>query len=144
VAMNRFEDAAHTARRTRGEQTTEELSAMWRDTQRAMFGDSVTHTEDYGIWWSYVTHFIHVPGYVYAYAFGDLLVRALYSRHLSAGSDFPEKYLSMLAAGGSDWPTSLVKPLGVDLADPGFWTQGLDLLGGMVEQAERLAEKTAP
>jgi oligoendopeptidase F len=144
VAMNRFEDAAHTARRTRGEQTTEELSAMWRDTQRAMFGDSVTLTEDYGIWWSYVTHFIHVPGYVYAYAFGDLLVRALYSRYLSAGSDFPEKYLSMLAAGGSDWPTSLVKPLGVDLADPGFWTQGLDLLGGMVDQAERLAENTAP
>ena len=140
VAMNRFEDAAHTARRTRGEQTTENLSAMWLDTQRAMFGDSVTLTDDYGIWWSYVTHFIHVPGYVYAYAFGDLLVRALYSRYLSAGRDFPEKYLSMLAAGGSDWPTSLVKRLDVDLADPGFWTQGLDLLGGMVEQAEQLAE----
>ena len=140
VAMNRFEDAAHTARRTRGEQTTENLSAIWLDTQRAMFGDSVTLTDDYGIWWSYVTHFIHVPGYVYAYAFGDLLVRALYSRYLSAGRDFPEKYLSMLAAGGSDWPTSLVKRLDVDLADPGFWTQGLDLLGGMVEQAEQLAE----
>ena len=139
VAMNRFEHAAHTARRTSGEQTTENLAALWLDSQKAMFGDSVTLTDDYGIWWSYVTHFIHVPGYVYAYAFGDLLVRALYARYLSAGRDFPERYIAMLARGGSDWPTALVKPLGVDLADPGFWTQGLDLLGGMVDQAETLA-----
>ncbi len=67
--------------------------------QRAMFADSVTLTDDYGLWWSYVTHFIHVPGYVYAYAFGDLLVRALYSRYLAEGRDFPAKYLQMLSAG---------------------------------------------
>jgi oligoendopeptidase F len=139
VAMNRFEDAAHGARRTEGELTTEKLSGLWLESQRAMFSGSVTLTEDYGIWWSYITHFIHVPGYVYAYAFGDLLVRALYSTYLSAGKGFPGKYLDMLSAGGSDWPTAIVKPLGVDLADPGFWAQGLGLLDGMVVQAEKLA-----
>jgi oligoendopeptidase F len=139
VAMNRFEEAVHAARRTEGELTTERISGMWLETQRAMFADSVTLTDDYGLWWSYVTHFIHVPGYVYAYAFGDLLVRALYSRYLMEGGDFPEKYLQMLSAGGSDWPVAIVKPLGVDLADPGFWAQGLGLLEKMILQAEELA-----
>jgi oligoendopeptidase F len=139
VAMNRFEHAAHTARRDEGELTTDNLSRMWLETQRAMFADSMTLTDDYGIWWSYITHFLHVPGYVYAYSFGDLLVRALYGRYLSAGAGFAEGYVAMLAAGGSDWPTELVKPLGVDLADPGFWAQGLSLLEKMVDQAEGLA-----
>jgi len=139
VAMNRFEEAAHTARRTRGELTTEAISALWMDSQRAMFGGSVTLTNDYGIWWSYITHFVHVPGYVYAYAFGDLLVRSLYRRFLSGGKDFPARYLAMLAAGGSDWPARILQPLDVDLADPGFWAQGLGLLEGMVERAEELA-----
>jgi oligoendopeptidase F len=140
IAMNRFEEAAHAARRAEGELTTERLSRMWLDTQRAMFGDSVTLTDDYGIWWSYITHFIHAPGYVYAYAFGDLLVRALYHRFLDAGREFPARYLAMLAAGGSDWPAAIVRPLGVDLNDSRFWTQGLDLLEGMVAQAETIAE----
>jgi oligoendopeptidase F len=140
VAMNRFEERVHTARRTQGELTTETISGIWLETQRAMFSGSVTLTEDYGIWWSYITHFIHVPGYVYAYAFGDLLVRALYSTYLSEGGNFPDRYVSMLAAGGSDWPSSIVGKLGVDLADPGFWAQGLTLLEKMVEQAETLAE----
>jgi oligoendopeptidase F len=140
VAMNRFEEKAHTARRTEGELTTEAISGMWLDTQRAMFSGSVTLTEDYGIWWSYITHFIHMPGYVYAYAFGDLLVRALYSTYLSEGGSFPDRYVSMLAAGGSDWPASIVGKLGVDLADPGFWAQGLALLEKMVVQAEKLAD----
>jgi oligoendopeptidase F len=139
VAMNRFEEAAHAARRAEGELTVERLSGMWLDTQRAMFGDSVTLRDDYGIWWSYITHFIHAPGYVYAYAFGDLLVRALYHRFLTVGSGFPGRYLDMLAAGGSDWPAAIVRPLGVDLNDAGFWTQGLDLLEGMVARAETLA-----
>ncbi len=139
VAMNRFEEAAHTARRSSGELTTADLSEMWLETQRAMFGTSVTLTADYGIWWSYITHFIHVPGYVYAYAFGDLLVRALYSRSLSGSTEFPSRYLAMLAAGGSDWPSTIAGTLGVDLADPGFWAQGLALLEEMVAQAEKLA-----
>jgi oligoendopeptidase F len=139
VAMNRFEEAVHAARRAEGELTTARISGLWMESQRAMFADSVTLTDDYSLWWSYVTHFIHVPGYVYAYAFGDLLVRALYRRYLAEGRDFPAKYLRMLSAGGSDWPVALVKPLGVDLADPGFWAQGLGLLEEMVFQAEDLA-----
>ena len=138
VAMNRFEDAAHRARAER-ELATAEISAAWLSTQRAMFDDSVTLTDDYGIWWSYIPHFIHTPGYVYAYAFGDLLVRALYARYREAGEGFPQLYLEMLAAGGSDWPQAIVKPLGVDLTAPDFWHRGLDLLSEMVDRAEKLA-----
>jgi oligoendopeptidase F len=138
VAMNRFEDLAHRGRAD-GELATERLSEMWLTTQRAMFSDSVTLSEDYGIWWSYIPHFIHTPGYVYAYAFGDLLVRALFARYREAGTEFPERYLQMLAAGGSDWPHELVKPLGVDLNAPDFWLRGLDLLSEMVDRAEQLA-----
>jgi oligoendopeptidase F len=142
VAMNRFEEAAHRAR-AEGELTTERMSKMWLSTQRAMFSDSVTLTEDYGIWWSYIPHFIHTPGYVYAYAFGDLLVRALYARYREAGEGFAELYLRMLAAGGSDWPDELVKPLHVDLTAPDFWLRGLDLLSEMVARAEQLAQSSA-
>jgi oligoendopeptidase F len=143
VAMNRFEEAVHTARRRTGELPQEELSRLWRETQAAMFGDSLTLTGDYSLWWSYIPHFLHAPGYVYAYAFGDLLVRALYARFKEEGGGaaggFAGRYLEMLAAGGSDWPGEIVKPLGVDLADPGFWAKGLALLEGMVNDAERLA-----
>jgi len=96
-------------------------------------------TEDYGLWWSYIPHFIHTPGYVYAYAFGELLVLALYARYQEVGDDFPAAYMNMLTAGGSDWPHALVKPLGVDLTDPGFWGKGLQMLDDMVSEAEELA-----
>ncbi len=139
VAMNRFEEAMHTARRTGGELATADFSRLWLETQRAMFGDSVTLTDEYGMWWSYIPHFIHTPGYVYAYSFGDLLVRALYARYRASPDGFADRYLALLAAGGSDWPHELLKPLGVDLKDPGFWAQGLGLLEEMVNQAERLA-----
>lgn len=86
ISMNRFEHAIHTARRDAGELTSERFSELWLDTQRAMFGDSVTLTEDYGLWWSYVPHFIGTPGYVYAYAFGELLVLALYARYQQIGA----------------------------------------------------------
>ncbi|MBN1284882.1 MAG: M3 family oligoendopeptidase [Anaerolineae bacterium] len=139
VAMNRFEDAVHNARRTSGELTAEQFSAFWLKTQRDMFIDSVTMTEEYGLWWSYIPHFIEVPGYVYAYSFGELLVLALYARYLEAGDGFADAYLNMLAMGGSDWPHEIVKPLGVDLTDPGFWKLGLGELEKMVDEAERLA-----
>lgn len=139
ISMNRFEDVIHTARRSDGELTTERFNELWLETQRAMFLDSVTMTEDYGIWWSYIPHFIHTPGYVYAYAFGELLVLALYARYQEVGSDFPDAYLEMLTAGGSEWPHVLVQPLGVDLTDPGFWDKGLQMLDDMVGEAEELA-----
>jgi oligoendopeptidase F len=139
ISMNRFEDTIHTARREEGELATERYNELWLDTQRAMFMDSVTMTEDYGLWWSYIPHFIHTPGYVYAYAFGELLVLALYARYQEMGSEFSDAYLNMLTAGGSDWPHALVRPLGVDLSDPGFWGKGLDMLDDMVSEAEDLA-----
>jgi oligoendopeptidase F len=140
ISMNRFEDAIHTARRAEGELTAERYNELWLETQRAMFSGSVTMTEDYGLWWSYIPHFIHTPGYVYAYAFGELIVLALYARYQEVEDDFPEAYLNMLASGGSDWPHKLVKPLGVDLTDPDFWGKGLQMLDDLVSEAEELSE----
>ena len=77
ISMNRFEDSMHTARREQGELTTEQFSELWMEQQRALYGDSVTLTEEYGIWWSYIPHFLHTPGYVYAYAFGGFGARSL-------------------------------------------------------------------
>lgn len=141
IAMNRFEDAIHTARREQGELTTDQFNTFWLDMQRAMFQDSVTLRDAYGLWWSYIHHFTDYPGYVYAYAFGELLVLALYARYEEIGGGFAEQYIAMLSAGGSDWPHEIVRPLGVDLSDPGFWRHGLDILDGMVTQAEKLAEE---
>jgi oligoendopeptidase F len=139
IAMNRFEHAMHTARRDEGELTSERFGELWLQTQHAMFGDSVTLTDDYGLWWSYIPHFIGAPGYVYAYAFGELLVLALYARYQQVGADFAPAYLEMLTAGGSDWPHEIVKGLGVDLSDLGFWHNGLQILDDMVGEAEQLA-----
>ncbi len=139
ISMNRFEHAIHTARRSEGELTTARFSELWMQTQHAMFGDSMTLTEDYGLWWSYVSHFIGMPGYVYAYAFGELLVLALYARYQQVGAGFAEAYIEMLSKGGSDWPHAIVAPLGVDLTDPNFWNGGLGILEGLVAQAEALA-----
>ncbi len=139
VAMNQFEDRIHTARRTEGELTNEAFCTYWRETQEAMFQESVILGEHYDYWWSYIPHFLHTPGYVYAYAFGELLVLALYARYLDEGSAFAEKYLGLLEAGGSDWPHVLVGRLGIDLTDLRFWHQGLDAIEALVVQAEDLA-----
>jgi oligoendopeptidase F len=139
TAMNRFEEAIHTVRRGDGELTAERFSELWMETQNKMFQGSVTLTEDYGIWWSYIPHFIHSPGYVYAYAFGELLVLALYARYQDNPKGFPVAYRNLLAAGGSNWPENLARPLGVDLKDPGFWQKGLGMIEEFVHQAEEMA-----
>lgn len=141
VSMNRFEDRIHTARREQGELSTEFFSEAWMATQTPMFGDSVTLTDDYRIWWSYIPHFLHTPGYVYAYAFGELLVLALYERYRKEGEDFAERYMQMLRAGGSDWPHNIVAPMNIDLRDPGFWSDGVRAIGRLVDQAAELAER---
>ncbi len=144
VAMNRFEHAIHTHRREYGELSDEKFTEFWLETQRAMFGDSVTLTPDYGIWWSYISHFIHVPGYVYAYAFGELLVLSLYKIYTETPdekkADFVSLYLDLLSAGGSDTPYRLLEPFGIDLHDPAFWEQGLNMIDQMVDQVEKLAD----
>ncbi|MEM1269122.1 MAG: M3 family oligoendopeptidase [Bacteroidota bacterium] len=139
VSMNRFEDAIHTRRRTQGELTPDDFSEAWLRTQQAMFKDSVTLGEHYRHWWSYIPHFLHTPGYVYAYAFGELLVLALYERYLQEGDGFTDAYLGLLEAGGSDWPHVLVGRLGVDLTDLDFWKQGLVVIDRMIGEAEGLA-----
>ncbi|WP_434972441.1 M3 family oligoendopeptidase [Longibacter sp.] len=144
IAMNRFEHRIHTERRTKGELPAARFSELWMETQEAMFEESVVLGDHYRHWWSYIPHFLHTPGYVYAYAFGELLVLALYSRYQSAGDDFAERYMDLLAAGGSDWPHRLVEPLGVDLTDLEFWYNGLGEIESLIDQAESLASETTP
>jgi oligoendopeptidase F len=108
-----------------------------------MFGDALTLTDEHKVWWSYVSHFMHTPGYVYAYAFGNLLALSVYHRYLQEGPEFVDAYLEFLAAGGSKRPDELVRSLGMDITDPGFWDAGLKILDGMVSEVERLAESRA-
>ncbi len=140
VSMNRFEDAMHTHRREKGELTTEDFSKLWRETQEEVYGDSVTLTEEYNLWWSYIPHFLHTPGYVYAYAFGELLVLALYQEYTRSENGFSDKYIEMLRAGGSDWPENIVGKLGLDITQPDFWDNGLTAIEEMIKQAEELAK----
>ena len=144
ISMNRFEDKMHTARRTEGELTTDRFNEMWLETQRDMFGDSVTMTDEYGYWWSYVPHFLHTPGYVYAYSFGELLVLALYKLYQEEGESFVPKYVNLLADGDSNYPDKLLAEVGVDINDPNFWQKGIDVIAEMVEQAETLAKELYP
>ena len=144
VSMNRFEDKMHTARRGEGELTAERFNELWLETQRDMFGNSVTITEEYGSWWSYVPHFLHTPGYVYAYSFGELLVLALYRMYQDDGESFVPKYLDLLAAGDSDYPDRLLAKIGVDINDPGFWQKGIDVIEDWIGRAERLARELYP
>ncbi len=141
ISMNRFEDRIHTARREGGELTTEQFSQHWYETQHLLYGDSVTLTDEYRLWWCYIPHFLHTPGYVYAYAFGELLVLALYESYRTGKNGFSDKYMELLEAGGSDWPHNLISKMDIDIRDPQFWAQGLRLFAGMVEEAEEMAEK---
>jgi oligoendopeptidase F len=128
VAMWKFEDQCHTARRTEGELSVDRFGDLWYDTQFEMLGDSVRLSDGYRSWWSYIPHFIHTPGYVYAYAYGQLLALSVYARYEAEGRSFVPSYLELLAAGGSMAPEELGKIVGVDLADPGFWDAGLDII----------------
>jgi oligoendopeptidase F len=141
VVMTRFEQSLHRARRQEGELPEARVNALWLEANRPMFGDAMELREDYGWWWMYIPHFIHSPFYCYAYAFGELLVLALYRRYLDEGKGFTSKYLDLLSAGGSDKPERLLERVGVDITAPGFWQGGLGLLRGMVEEAEGLAKE---
>jgi oligoendopeptidase F len=140
VAMNRFEDLVHTNRREQGELSVQRLGELWAESQSEMFGDSVEVTDGYRTWWSYIPHFIGSPGYVYAYAYGQLLALSVYERYEQTGPELVPRYLEMLAAGGSRTPEELGSIVGVDLADPGFWTAGLDLVERQLQEAETAAQ----
>jgi len=139
VVLTRFEQTLHKARQEQGELTTEQINDLWLAANRPMHGEVVRLTDGYGWWWMYIGHFIHVPFYCYAYAFGELLVLALVQKYRQEGPAFVPKYLEMLSAGGSEAPDVLVKRLGVDVSDPAFWELGLRLLDDMVSEAEELA-----
>jgi oligoendopeptidase F len=138
ISMNRFEDMIHNSRRDKGEVSTDELSALWMTSQQHMFGDSVTLNESYKIWWSYIPHFLHTPGYVYSYAFGELLVLALYNRYLEEGESFIPKYIHLLQEGGSHSPYELLQPFNIDLNDPVFWQGGLTVIEKMLIEVENV------
>jgi oligoendopeptidase F len=140
VAMNRFEDLVHTNRREQGELSVERFGELWAESQEELLGDSVEITDGYRSWWSYVPHFIGSPGYVYAYAYGQLLALSVYERYEQEGPELVPRYLEMLAAGGSKSPEELGRLVGIDLADPGFWESGLDLVERQLQEAEAAAE----
>jgi oligoendopeptidase F len=139
IAMNRFEHAMHSARRESGELPPERFAELWLETQADLLGDAVALHDDYGLWWSYVPHFVDAPGYVYAYAYGHLLALSVYRRYEEAEEGFASSYLDLLRAGGSRPPEELGRIVGVDLGDPGFWSAGLDLIERQLDDAERAA-----
>ena len=139
MAMNRFEHLVHTSRRRDGELSAQRFGELWVESQSELFGDSVEITDGYRIWWSYIPHFIDTPGYVYAYAYGQLLALSVYGRYRQVGPEFVPRYLELLAAGGSRSPEELAAIVGIDLTDPGFWDAGLALVEAQLSEAERLA-----
>ena len=117
----------------------DDFADAWERTQTAMLGDAVEITPGYRTWWSYIPHFIGSPGYVYAYAYGQLLALAVYARYEAEGAAFVPAYLDLLRAGGSLPPEALGRIVGVDLADPSFWDGGLAIIDGQLAAAEQAA-----
>lgn len=140
VMLNRFEDAFHTARRKQGELSVDAMCDIWMKTQLDHYGSSVTLTDGYRYWWSYISHFMHAPGYVYAYAYGELLVLALHGIYQNNSGSFPDKYFDFLSSGGSKRPSEMLRPFGVDTDDPGFWNVGLGVIEKLIADAENLSE----
>ncbi|MGH3137610.1 MAG: M3 family oligoendopeptidase [Gaiellaceae bacterium] len=138
IAMNRFEDAVHTVRRGEGELSMEKLEELWLETQVRLFGDSVD-VDGYGTWWSYISHFMGSPGYVYAYAYGFLFALSIFRKYELEGDAMVEPYLDVLRAGGSKPPEELAQLVGLDLTDPGIWESGIEALAVELDEAEALA-----
>ncbi|GIX14060.1 MAG: hypothetical protein KatS3mg118_2019 [Paracoccaceae bacterium] len=137
IAFYDFECRIHAARRE-GELTPDQINGIWLEIQRESLGPAFNFAEGYETFWTYIPHFIHSPFYVYAYAFGDGLVNALFALYERGDPDFQRRYFDMLAAGGSKHHKELLAPFGLDLADPGFWDQGLGLIGRMIDELEAM------
>ena len=138
ISMNRFEDAAHTERREKGELSIERFQELWLETQTQMFADAVD-LEGYGTWWSYISHFTGVPGYVYAYAYGYLFALSIFRKYELEGDSMVEPYFELLSLGGSKTPEELAQIVGLDLSDPGIWASGIDAMAEDLDAAEALA-----
>jgi len=138
IAMHQFETLVHDERRS-GELLPERLGEIWLETQRESLGPALHFEDEYRNYWAYIPHFIHVPFYVYAYAFGDCLVNSLYSVYEQAREGFAERYLEMLRAGGTKRHRELLAPFGLDASDPDFWARGLSVIEGFVDELEALS-----
>ncbi len=137
IAFYQFETKVHDERRS-GEILPERLGEIWMDVQTESLGPAFEFTPEYNVFWAYIPHFIHSPFYVYAYAFGDCLVNALYSVFEGGHPGFQAKYLDMLRAGGTKRHKELLAPFGLDASDPAFWTKGLDVISGFIDELENV------
>jgi oligoendopeptidase F len=137
IAFYDFECKLHAARRE-GEMTPEDINALWMSIQGESLGDAFEFMDGYETFWSYIPHFVHSPFYVYAYAFGDGLVNALYAAYEEGLPGFREKYFDMLKAGGSKHHKDLLAPFGLDASDPKFWDKGLSMIAGMIDELEAM------
>ena len=135
VAFCAFERRVHEERRS-GELTPERLSEHWLAVQSESLGPALRFHDEYRFYWAYIPHFIHAPFYVYAYAFGECLVNALYAVYRAEPAGFEQKYLDMLRAGGSLRHRELLAPFGLDASEPAFWSRGLDVIAGFVDELE--------
>jgi oligoendopeptidase F len=141
IAFYNFERKVHSERRE-GELTSERLGEIWLEVQRESLGPAIEMKPGYEVFWCYIPHFIHAPFYVYAYAFGDCLVNSLYAVYEKADKGFAERYLDMLAAGGTKHHKELLKPFGLDATDPNFWSMGLKVIEGLIDELEAMDEKS--
>ena len=139
IAFYDFECKLHAARAD-GELTPEDINALWMSVQAESLGDAFDFMEGYETFWAYIPHFVHSPFYVYAYAFGDGLVNALYSVYAEGAEGFEDKYFDMLKAGGSKHHKELLAPFGLDASDPKFWDKGLSMISGMIDELEAMEE----
>ena len=139
IAFYDFECKLHAARRE-GELTTDDINALWMSVQAESLGPAFDFMEGYETFWAYIPHFIHSPFYVYAYAFGDGLVNALYAAYQEAPEGFQDKYFDMLRAGGSMHHKELLAPFGLDASDPTFWDKGLSMIEGFIDELEAMED----
>ncbi|MCA6118075.1 M3 family oligoendopeptidase [Bradyrhizobium sp. WSM 1738] len=138
IAFYSFERAVHTERKD-GELTAERIGQIWLSVQSESLGSAIDIRPGYENFWMYIPHFIHSPFYVYAYAFGDCLVNSLYAVYENASEGFAERYLAMLAAGGTKHYSELLKPFGLDAKDPKFWDGGLSVISGLIDELEAMS-----
>ena len=139
IAFYDFECKLHAAR-AEGELTPDDINALWMSVQAQSLGDAFEFMEGYETFWAYIPHFVHSPFYVYAYAFGDGLVNALYAAYEGGLPGFEEKYFAMLRAGGSMHHKELLAPFGLDASDPGFWDKGLNMISGFIDELEAMED----
>jgi oligoendopeptidase F len=137
IAFYDFECKLHDAR-SNGELTPDDINALWMSVQGESLGPVFNFMDGYETFWAYIPHFVHSPFYVYAYAFGDGLVNALYAVYEDMGEDFKDKYFDMLKAGGSKHHSELLAPFGLDASDPAFWAKGLGMIESMIDELEAM------